>query len=162
MARIARTHRETVRPNFSETDRPDRSEKRTASESREEDAGASHQIGALQERGEETEVETEVLYKDDLGNEVPRDEGVQEPAPPPDLSALDYSQMPTFSIIMGQTLVAKMVRQYPWRKYYSIYPPQPDQSAVLPPRGRVAIYVDQLEAGLRVPTTKFLRDCLRY
>ena len=63
---------------------------------------------------------------------------------------------------MGQASVAEVVRKYPWRRDYSIYLPQPHQSAALPPKGRVAIYVDQLEAGLRVPTTRFLRNCLRY
>ena len=114
------------------------------------------------EQQEEIEVETEILYNDDLGSEVPREEGVQEPSSHPNVATLNYGQMPTFTSVMGQASVAEVVRKYPWRRDYSIYLLQPHQSAALPPKGRVTIYVDQLEPGLRVRTTRFLRDCLRY
>ena len=162
MARTARTHKETVRPDFTEAERPDPSEDRTASDVREGSVEASHRAGPSEGQHEEIEVEAEILYNDDLGNEVPRDEGVQESSFPPNLSTLNYGQMPAFSSNMGQASVAEVVRKYPWRRDYSIYLPQPHQSAALPPKSRVAIYVDQLEVELRVPTTKFLLDCLRY
>ena len=171
MARTARTHKETVRPDFTETGRPDPSEEMTASGGG--DAEASHRadgVGAetsrradeVEEQSEGIEVVPEVLYNDDLGTEVPRDEGVQEPSTPPNVTTLNYGQMPLFGSGMDRASVAEVVRRYPWRKDYSIYVPQPHQSAALPPKGRVAIYQEQLEAGLRVPTTRFLRDCLRY
>ena len=78
------------------------------------------------------------------------------------MATLNYGQMPTFSSAVGQAAVAEVIRRYPWRKDYSIYVPQPHQSATLPSNDRVAIYVDQLEVGLRVPMTRFFRDCLRY
>ena len=151
-----------MRPDFTEAERPDPSEERTASDVGEGDAEASHRAGTSAGQHEEIEVEAEILYNDDLGNEVPRDEGVQEPSSPPNVATLDYGQMPTFTSVMGQASVAEVVHKYPWRRDYSIYLAQPHQFAALPSKGRVAIYVDQLEAGLRVPTTRFLRDCLRY
>ena len=66
MARTARTHKETVRPDFTEAERPEPSEERTVSEAGEGGAEASHQVGTPQGQSEETEVEAEVLYNDDL------------------------------------------------------------------------------------------------
>ena len=173
MARTARTHKETVRPDFTEAERPDPSEERTASDAEEGGAEASYlargggaetsrRTESPEEQAEEIEVEPEVLYNDDLGNEVPRDEGVQEPSTPPNVATLNYGQMPAFISAMAQDSIAEVIRKYPWRRDYSVYLPRPHQSAALPPKGMVAIYIEQLEAGLRVPTTRFLRDCLRY
>ena len=170
-----------MRPDFAETERPDPSEERTgsdgggaeakrpgpsevrtAADAGEGGAEASHRAEAMEEEAEEIEVDPEVLYNDDLENEVSRDEGVQEPSTPPNVATMNYGQMPAFISTMTQASISGVICKYPWKRDYSIYVPQPDQSAALPPKGRVAIYVEQLEAGLRVPTTRFLRDCLRY
>lgn len=113
MARTARTHKETVRLNFTEAERPDPSEERTVSEAGEGGTEASHQVGTPLGQSEEIEVEAEVLYNDDFGNEVPRNEGVKEPATPPNLAAIDYDRVPMFSSIMSQALTAELIRQYP-------------------------------------------------
>ena len=55
-----------------------------------------------------------------------------------------------------------MLRAYPFYRGYNIYWAEPNQSATIPPKGQMAIYAEQLEAGLRIPTTQFLRDNLRY
>ena len=86
MVRISRTYKETVRPSFVEAEKLDPSEERTVPEPRGETVKASNQAGTPQAQSEE---ETKVLYNDDLGNEIPRDEGVPMPATPPDLSSID-------------------------------------------------------------------------
>ena len=162
MARVAHTHKETVRPNFTEAERPDPSEEEHTVGTGDGGEEVSHRAETLEEQADEIEVDPEVLYNDDLGNEVPKDEGVQEPSTPPNVATMNYGHMPAFRSAMSEASVAGVIRKYPWRRDYSIYVPQPDQSAALPPKGRGAVYVDQLEAGLRMPTTRFLRDCLRY
>ena len=56
----------------------------------------------------------------------------------------------------------EMIRRYPFHPRFSIYLPRGHQTAEQPPKERVAVYVDQLEARLRMPTTRFFRDSLRY
>ena len=73
MARTARTHKETVSPDFTETERPDPSEERTASDVEEQVAEASHRVVTPEEQAEEFEVDPEVPYNDDLGTQVPMD-----------------------------------------------------------------------------------------
>ena len=43
-----------------------------------------------------SEGNSEVLFNDDLGIEISRDEGVLEPVALRDLSTIDFGQMPSF------------------------------------------------------------------
>ena len=134
MARTAHTHKETVRPSFAEAERPDPTqEKGASSNSREgissnpgvEATEVAHEAGTSQALSPE---ESEVLYNDELGTELPHDEGVLEPATPPDLSTIDYGQVPLFNSVMGEALTAELVFRYPFRGDYSICPPGPNQT----------------------------------
>ena len=103
-----------------------------------------------------------MLYNDALGIEVPSDEEIVEPATPPNLNAIDFDQLPVFRSGIGLAETDAVIQKYLFRQEYTIYPPGPTQSIELPPVSRVAIYMDYLEVGLRMPTTRFFRDNLRY
>ena len=105
---------------------------------------------------------SEVLYNDALGTEVPSDERVLEPATLLDLAAVNFSQLPIFVNVIGMIKANAVVQKYPFKQGYSIYPSGLTRSAERPPAGRVAVYTDHSEVGLRMPTMRFFRDSLRY
>ena len=94
MIRIARTHKEMVRPNYDTAERPDliEEEENASSTPGKEAAEASVGNEASQDQSQEG---SEVLYNNKLGSEMPQDEGVQEPATPPDLLIVDFGQLPS-------------------------------------------------------------------
>ena len=62
------------------------------------------------------------MYDDTLGIKVPRDEGVLEQAPPPDLSMVDFDLLPQYHNVVNIQEANEVIRQYPFRSCYSIYP----------------------------------------
>ena len=56
-----------------------------------------------------------MLYNDDLRSGVPVDEGVPEPATSPDLSAVDFGQLPHFNSVIGKVQTAEIIHKYPFR-----------------------------------------------
>ena len=108
MARIAHTHKKTVRPNFEEAESSNPSE-----EVEDTFANLGGERAEISPEAEETE--SEVLYNDDLGSEISRDEGVLEPAAPLDLTRIDFGQLPLFRSTVGIAEVEALVRKYPFR-----------------------------------------------
>lgn len=53
-------------------------------------------------------------------------------------------------------------RRYPFCRDYEIWAPKEGDRAHTPPPSMVAIYTDQLEAGLRIPTSSFICSNMRY
>ena len=93
---------------------------------------------------------------------MPSDKGVIEPGTLLDLVVIDFDQLLAFKsgIRLAETDV--VIRKYLFRQGYSIYPLRLTLSVELLPVNRVAIYMDHLEVGLRMPTARFFRDNLRY
>ncbi|XP_071927679.1 uncharacterized protein [Coffea arabica] len=170
MAKTAKTHKETVTPSYQTEVRADPEEEATTSSS--EGSAQSSEEGSTEVRAGEiaSELESseiseggsEVEYNTELGTEIPHDEGVPEPVAPVDVADIDFGQMPKFRSRVGRDRAMRVVDKYPFRPWYEVLPPEADDTAAEPPFGMVAVYVQQLEAGLRMPTSRFLRDLLRH
>ena len=98
MARVARTHKETVRPDFTAAERPDPAEEEDSSSSSPEEA--AEEIGGDVPSPDPSETDSEVVYDDTFEVEVPREEGVLEPATPPDLSTVDFGQFSQYHSVV--------------------------------------------------------------
>ncbi|XP_027082016.2 uncharacterized protein [Coffea arabica] len=170
MVKTAKTHRETITPSYLTEVRPDPREEATTSSSEgstpssekgSTEAGASGAASEL-ESSEMSEGGSGVDYNEELGVETPHDEDALEPVAPKDLANIDFGKMPKFRSRIGRDRAVKVMNKYPFRSGYEIIPAGADDSAEKPPLGTVAIYVQQLEAGLRMPTSRFFRDLLRH
>ena len=170
MAKTAKTHKETVEPSYRAEARPDPLEEATTSSSEGSSPSSTEgsaevragEAGSELESSEMSEGGSEVVYNTEFGTEIPHDEGVPEPVAPRDAANIDFGQMPKFRSRIGRDRAEKVLSKYPFWLGYIITPSGPDDSAEKPPMGMVAIYVQQLEAGLRMPTSRFLRDVLRH
>ena len=71
MARVARTHKKTVKPNFEEAEMPDPFEEAPRGLSTTEGTLAHQEEERAEVSHEAEDVDSKVLYNDDLGSEVP-------------------------------------------------------------------------------------------
>ena len=145
MARTARTHKETVRPDFTEAERPQPAEEDGSWSSSPEGAGEEDEGDVP--APDPSETDSEVVYDDTFEVEVPREEGVLEPATPPDLSTVDFGQFSQYHSVVALQEANEVIRRYPFRPRYSIYPPQGHQTAEWPPRERVVVYLISWKPG---------------
>ena len=170
MAKTAKTHKKIVKPSYQAEEVPDTSEEATSSSSTGSaptDVGGSAEeevagTASGSESSEMSEGGSDVEYDTDLGTAIPHDEGVPEPVAPRDVANLDFGKMPQFRSRVGRDKAWKVMGKYPFRPGYLMTSPGPNDSAEKPPMGTVAVYVQQLEAGLRMPTSRFFRDVLRH
>ena len=170
MAKTAKTHKKTVKPSYQAEEGPDPLEEKTSSSSAGSmptDAGESAEekvagTASGSESSEMSEGGSDVEYDTDLGTAIPRDEGVLEPVAPKNAANLDFGKMPKFRSRVGRDRAEKVIRKYPFRLGYLITSPGPNDSTAKPPMRTVAIYLQQLEAGLRMPPSRVFRDVLRY
>ena len=120
MAKIAKTHKETVTPSYQTEVRPDPEEVTTSSS---EGSTPSSEEGSTEVRADETGSElessemseggSEVVYNEELGVELPRDEGVEEPVAPMDAANIDFGKMPKFRSRIGRDRAEKVLSKYP-------------------------------------------------
>lgn len=165
MAKVAKTHKETVKSSYQAEEGPDPPEESTSSRSEGETSSSGEESAENSQVGESPEASegsSEVLYNDELGVGVPHDERVAEPIAPGNLSDIDFGHLPSYRSRIGMVKANRILRKYPFREGYNIGTPGPNHTAERPPIGSVAVYAEQLEAGIRMPTTRFFRDILRY
>lgn len=101
-------------------------------------------------------VESEALYNDDLGQEIPNDQETLVPPPPQNMSMIDFGDLPKFTSVIRMDDTRMICRRYPFLRGYDIEVPDPDDQAHRLPENMVAIYVEQMETGLRMLTSHFL------
>lgn len=103
-----------------------------------------------------------MLYNDDLDIEVPFNEGIFEPHTPRDLSEIDFYDLSNFWSTIGKSEAEQLKKKYPFRRGYVLNLPSLDHQAHLSPKGLVAIYTGKLEAELKMLTSWFFWDNVRY
>ena len=119
MARVAKIHKETVKPTYQPEEEPSISEEGSSNISEEGTSSSSGEETAetsqADESSEASQGDSEILYNNDFGIEIPRDEGVLEPVAPRDLSAIDFGQMPSFRSWVSMAEAERIIRKYPFR-----------------------------------------------
>lgn len=77
------------------------------------------------------------------------------------LIIIDFGDLSKFRSTIWEDKAKLIRRRYPFRQGYDLNVPELNDRAHLPPDD-LTIYIDQLEAGFRMLTSRFLRDNLRY
>lgn len=89
-------------------------------------------------------------------------EGVFIPPTPRTLNLIDFEDLPKFESLIDEDEVDMIRKRYLFCRGYENQVLDTDNRAHSPPLGVVAIYTDQQESRLRMPTSAFFRSSLRY
>lgn len=101
-------------------------------------------------------------YDSDLGDEAPSEEDVFILPVPQTPNLINFGDLSKFESLIDVKEIEIIRRRYSFHRDYEIRVPEANDRAHIPPPGMVAIYTNQLKAGLRIPTSTFIRSSLRH